>query len=285
MNDRVRAAVVRIEVLKAERPIYTEILEFFKQIIQEKEDYKKSLERTLVPVQINEKLAEVKLKEGFPLIPLDEIKCNYPLMREHFLKLLANVKERVGDAVRDIESTMEAEKDCMKRMIQEALRQEPVSKNSLLTFILNETVNPLIELYASFLRDMVREGMWTRGYCPICGGKPFVGVLRGDEGKRWLLCSVCSSEWPFMRMECPYCGNNDQKKLSYFMAEEEEGFRVEVCDACKSYIKTIDERKAGIEIIPYLENIATLHLDMAARNRGYRNEILLIPGTTEKALG
>ena len=48
--------------------------------------------------------------------------------------------------------------------------------------------------------------------CPFCGEKPVAAVLRpeGDGGKRFLLCSLCFTEWEFRRLLCPNCGEEDK---------------------------------------------------------------------------
>jgi len=70
-------------------------------------------------------------------------------------------------------------------------------------------------------------------------------------------------------VKCPFCGNEEQQTLSYFTVEGDERYRVDVCDVCKHYIKTLDFRNAGEEAILDVEDVATLHLDMLAHEEGY----------------
>jgi FdhE protein len=72
-----------------------------------------------------------------------------------------------------------------------------------------------------------------------------------------------------MRIKCPFCGNEEQKTLAYFTVEEDERYRVEVCDNCKRYIKTVDFRKTNERADLEVEDIATIHLDMLANEEGY----------------
>src|ERR1700722_5387151 len=48
----------------------------------------------------------------------------------------------------------------------------------------------------------------TPSICPFCSAKPVAAVLRGEGagGKRFLLCSTCSTEWAFRRLVCANCG-------------------------------------------------------------------------------
>ena len=52
----------------------------------------------------------------------------------------------------------------------------------------------------------------------------------------------------------------------------EEARRVDLCDACRHYIKTIDCRSLE-EPDPCLEDLATLHLDVVAVQKGYNRTV------------
>ncbi|HEV7517746.1 MAG TPA: formate dehydrogenase accessory protein FdhE, partial [Thermoanaerobaculia bacterium] len=54
----------------------------------------------------------------------------------------------------------------------------------------------------------------TPPLCPLCSGRPQVGVLRplGDGAKRSLVCSLCATEWEYRRIVCPACGEENVDK-------------------------------------------------------------------------
>ncbi len=110
----------------------------------------------------------------------------------------------------------------------------------------------------------------TAFVCPFCKRKPGVGVLRplGDGGQRSLICSFCLGEWEFRRIVCPGCGEEDPAKLPVYQAEQLEHVRVDACDACKNYIKTVDLTKSGLGE-PVVDEIASVPLDFWAHERGY----------------
>ena len=110
----------------------------------------------------------------------------------------------------------------------------------------------------------------TPAACPFCSRKPVVGVLRpeGDGAKRSLICSMCSSEWPFGRIICPGCGEQTVEKLAIYTAEQFEHVRVEACDTCGGYIKTVDLTKNG-RAVPIVDELATIPLNLWAQERGY----------------
>jgi formate dehydrogenase accessory protein FdhE len=107
-------------------------------------------------------------------------------------------------------------------------------------------------------------------FCPLCKRKPVCGVLRplGDGGQRSLVCSFCLAEWEFRRLVCPGCGEEDQAKLAVYSAEELKHVRVEACDSCRIYIKTIDMTKNGLAE-PVVDEIAAVPLDVWAQEHGY----------------
>src|SRR5262249_52225444 len=81
--------------------------------------------------------------------------------------------------------------------------------------------------------------------CPFCSEKPVAAVLRpeGDGAKRYLLCSLCFTEWEFRRLLCPNCGEEDKEKLPVYTAEEFAHVRVEACATCNVYFKPADLTK------------------------------------------
>ena len=103
--------------------------------------------------------------------------------------------------------------------------------------------------------------------------KDAMGKLEKETGKRHLQCQLCRSGWTFKRLECPFCGCDEQKKLRYFYDEDDPAYRVEVCDKCRRYLKTVDLRKKDREISLIAEDLATLHLDVVAEQEGFCREI------------
>jgi len=106
--------------------------------------------------------------------------------------------------------------------------------------------------------------------CPFCKRKPGLGVLRplGDGGQRSLVCSFCLAEWEFRRIVCPGCGEENPAKLPVYTAEELKHVRVEACDSCRSYIKTVDLTKSGLAE-PVVDEMASIPLDLWAQKQGY----------------
>ena len=129
----------------------------------------------------------------------------------------------------------------------------------------------VLQPYAEWSRSHISAQNAARTYvCPYCRRKPVLGVLRplGDGAARSLVCSFCLAEWEFRRLVCPGCGEENDQKLPVFTAGEFDYIRVEGCESCKTYIKTIDLTKDGLAE-PLVDEIAAVPLDLWAKEHGY----------------
>lgn len=106
--------------------------------------------------------------------------------------------------------------------------------------------------------------------CPACGNPPQLSVWRefNHGAKRSLVCSLCSTEWEFLRVFCPYCKEKNKDKLPLFTADEFLQARIEACDSCQSYVKCIDLSRDG-HAVPQVDDLATMAFDLWAHEQGY----------------
>jgi hypothetical protein len=106
--------------------------------------------------------------------------------------------------------------------------------------------------------------------CPFCGGAPALSVRRpeGDGARRLLCCGLCGAEWQVNRIRCPACGEEDPPRLPSFQSEAYPAARIEACDTCMRYVKSIDLSRDG-RLIPEVDELASLGLDLWAREQGY----------------
>ncbi|MGO9947950.1 MAG: formate dehydrogenase accessory protein FdhE [Steroidobacteraceae bacterium] len=129
-----------------------------------------------------------------------------------------------------------------------------------------------LQPYAEYLADHREIAIvhGTPSTCPLCGGKPIVGVLRGqgDGAKKSLICMLCAHEWAFRRIYCPACGEEREPQMAFYSAPEIPHVRVDVCDTCHTYLKSVDLTKTGLAV-PVVDELATLPLDLWARKHGY----------------
>jgi FdhE protein len=129
----------------------------------------------------------------------------------------------------------------------------------------------LLEPYAEHLAARGKIEPDSAGAtCPFCSARPVVGVLRteGEGGKRSLICSLCATEWPYRRIVCPGCGEEQKDQLPVYIAADFDYVRVEACDTCKTYLKSVDLTRNG-RAVPVVDELATVALDIWAEEHGY----------------
>jgi len=133
-----------------------------------------------------------------------------------------------------------------------------------------------LQPYASWLAEsgVNPDRAMTRAdnRCPFCSGRPQLSILvaasDSDGGGRQLLCATCLTVWPFRRVVCVYCGEEDERKTGYFHTPAFDHLRLDACESCKHYLKTVDLTKLGLAV-PLVDEVAGAPLDLWARERGY----------------
>jgi len=276
----------RVKEMIKERPSHKEVLKFYKDVVTEQ--YSALSKIKTVPVEIDKNDAKEKITQGFPLVEKKALILDIPSATRLFkklCKLLSLYKKSTHDTEKITQALRKKEiklPELLKQAESEnneyitALSKKLQVKEDILVFLARNSTKPIYEAYAKELKDYVDQERWWKGYCPICGSEPYIAELKnegGTEGARFLVCSSCNFEWRFNRLKCPFCENQDHEKLRYFYTEKEgRACRVDVCEKCKRYIKTIDTQAVDEEVIPLIEDIGTLHLDILAQKEGYKKE-------------
>jgi len=271
----------RVAAMVKERPSHKEVLVFFKDVLTEQYAIRSKVKS--IPVEIDEEDAKSKMREGFPLVEKSALTLDVPSATRMF-KRLCKILSSNGKAATDVDKISKALRSKKIDLLElfkhvdsdhteyiDTLSKELGVKQETILFLARNSIKPIFEAYAEGLKKYVDQEGWWRGYCPICGSEPFMAELK-EEGARFLVCSACGNEWRFNRLKCPFCENANHEKLRYFYTEKEgKAYRVDVCENCKRYIKTIDTNEVD-EVIPSLEDIGTLHLDILAQKEGYTKE-------------
>jgi transcription elongation factor Elf1 len=254
------------------------LLEFYQKLVQVQATAHKRL--TPPAVTLNSEEIKARLAQGRPLAGFDELNIDWELVREVFSEII--------DVFAVYPSLFGELPDSLKKSGAGRLLTAGVAKawfngvglpsnlfkdigETLLRTIIQATLQPFLAGYARAYQDSLKQTVletWRRAYCPVCGGSPDMAYLEKEVGARWLVCSRCDTEWLFQRLQCPYCGTQQQDSLSFF-ADDSELYRLYVCEKCKGYLKTIDLRKAVGEVLLPLERLMTAEMDRQARERGY----------------
>ena len=134
--------------------------------------------------------------------------------------------------------------------------------------VFQQAMRPVLTRCADAIMARTDLSAWRHHICPLCGGEPDLAVIT-PAAERLLICSRCTARWHFDQISCPYCLNDDRTKITS-LASRDGQYRLSCCDACRRYIKAFDARRASRPVMPSVDGVATLPLDAAAIQRGYR---------------
>lgn len=282
MAKTLRKSLKTIEDYKSANPHYTDLLDIMADILILREEYRQSMKDSIFCVEEN--LITQKMEGGLPLIDFTGKEYDLTRPKEYFNSLISIAEKRMPEVAKNIISIIKNQQFNWEKMIrasfdhseEEADAEKLISGSDaaenldLIDLFAEESLRPELESVAEKYGEIIARSNWTEGYCPICGKEPKIGEIRKEEeGKRYLFCHQCGFKWYFHRIKCPFCGNEEQHSLAYFEVEGEERYRVDVCNKCRRYIKTVELPKSSEEPNLDVEDIATLHLDMIAYDEGY----------------
>ena len=89
-----------------------------------------------------------------------------------------------------------------------------------------------------------------------------------DAAWRSLGCALCGWEWNFNRIQCPSCFEEDPHKLPMFHTEVDPLVRIEACETCRRYVKSIDLTK-DMRPIPAVDDLVSIAMDLWAMEEGW----------------
>jgi len=270
----------RVETLVRLRPSHKELLEFYGAILKEQ---LKAREAGQPEGVLKADAADLREEGQLPLLQGRDVPVDVESAKKLFRSLCRVAKrenQTLQEGIEKIQKATRRRRIDIDRFLAEMNLPDPpyaqeVSSSlglnrDILIFLGRASIQPFVEKTAAFLGEGADLKGWSKSICPICGSLPVLSELTGDEGRRMLICSFCGYRWKGLRMVCAFCGTEDQGAHRYLFIEGDEGVRIDVCDKCKKYIKTIDTRETGHSTFPLLEYIGTLHLDILAQEKGYQ---------------
>jgi FdhE protein len=217
--------------------------------------------------------------QGKPVLTLDYLGLDWSLLEELFR---AAVRILIGESAGGEENSqrlnqLAANTPLLRQVARDYYNDIPLSATAtehcidtpLMEACISAALAPFLAAQSEALSELVAQELWRRKSCPICGGAADFAFLEKDLGARWLMCSRCSMEWLFQRIQCPYCGTQKHESLAY-RTNSQGLYQLYTCEDCRCYIKAIDLRKAGSNVLLPLERILTVDLDRQAREANYR---------------
>lgn len=281
MDKTLQKTKKNIERLKKRNPAYKELLDFYSRIIEQMSSNNPSL--NVKPAPVKKEVMKIQVAEGFPLLNKEDFILDLPSSSELFAAICIIAKDattKMKKNIQKIDTAVKAGKLNREKLLEKHSDPAYLDKiakkfkldRNILNFLIHMSIKPSLIANADKMKEQVDLKNWLRGYCPVCGSLPLISELKG-EGQRYWLCSFCGFNWPGERLKCPYCENTDHEKLHFLYAEGQEAYRVDLCDKCKQYIKTVDSRKLDYEPDLNLEDIVTIHLDIIASGKGYKKPV------------
>ena len=134
--------------------------------------------------------------------------------------------------------------------------------------VLIQAMRPILTRAAEAIMARTDLSQWNSGACPLCGGEPDFAVIT-PAADRMLICSRCSARWRFHQFTCPFCMNQDRSRITSFASRDGQ-YRLYACEVCERYIKAYDARRASRPVMPVVDSVATIPLDAAAMQKGYK---------------
>lgn len=136
--------------------------------------------------------------------------------------------------------------------------------------------------------------------CPVCGGLPQLAYIAAPPesltaGPRSLVCARCATGWPYPRLTCASCGEQDTGRLMILAEDgteerrlsgstvrglrgpsESDGtprprfphMRIDACMTCSRYLVSIDVGRDP-QAVPLVDELAAIPLDLHAVERGF----------------
>ena len=263
-NVNYNSRILRAETLASRYEFAKEVLDFYARI-------------AAFQKQLSEKLP--KLWGRHPVAPAETPirgSLNLAILTHPFEQFLDVIETYgpgplAGHAHECSQSSEATWAEMLERFWQSGM-QQPVDGDSadpLGEFLARAFLQPYAEFIVAAMLPPVLPMAVCR--CPRCNSLPLLGVLRpeGDGGKRFLQCSFCSQEWEFRRIFCAHCGEDAEQKLPVYMAEQFRHIRVECCDTCKHFLRTVDLTTDG-NAVPLVDDLAAIPLSLWADENGYK---------------
>jgi formate dehydrogenase maturation protein FdhE len=253
--DLASAAKLQIELLQLQRRVQSRV--------------------ALPSIKLDAAYLKDLLANGGPILQFEHIAVDWSDMR-FLLRSIASVM-RTHDALEEADSRRAEmlSRDSVRlasvaRIWYESARSggPSLGEEAGLENVILQAMRPFLTRAADAIMARSDFAGWTRGTCPLCGGEPDLAVIT-PAADRLLICGRCAARWRFAQLTCPFCLNADRRRITSFASRDGQ-YRLYACDVCQRYLKAYDARHATRPVMPAVDSVATLPLDAAAIQRGYK---------------
>lgn len=252
--------VERLQALAQKSP-FSDYLNFCLQIAQQQANLVKQQ-----PVELHQ---SIPLNNDNPPLSLKNLPLS-DVWQKYLNQLLQAISDTTPQITLVIESLL---KNSAEQLQQKALyllngELNKVEGNESI-FIWSALSLYYCQLASQIKGKAVAENTDNSWLCPVCNSMPVASVIQigGNNGLRYLHCSLCESEWYVPRVKCTSC--DDLQHIEYFSLDNTlAAIKTECCHTCQSYLKIFDQDKdPHLEVIA--DDIASLILDIKTEEEGF----------------
>ena len=283
--SRLASAAARWDAMRAGRPDLSPAVALQTELIGLVVDLAETVERDRPPrLSLPPKYLAAKLERGVPVLSGEPIPMPTTTLTPTLLKLCeALSRGGAGEAADHIhfliaEGRLEAGSLFSASLArdQHSIRTGATHRGvapDLLWLVAELAVSPYVHalqrsLFASTDATLAAAlAAWDRGYCPACGSWPALAEVAASH--RVLRCSFCAAAWEMNRYACVYCGEDGETFVTAAPNEERVDRRLELCNACGGYLKTVDVPELSPFPLLAIADMETMELDLAAMERGF----------------
>lgn len=267
---------MEIERLKKEKPVYKDVLCFYQNLLRL---FKAVKEKIKPSFHISEENLKKRLDNGLPVFQWDMTSYSEDDLKKCLRIVMELLPENRADKSGGILSSIENGKLKINEMLKEftsknlkyfeemtQFDKETVKLLEIFSYIL---LKPVMEEELLHFQKKLENIKWNEAFCPFCGFLPSLAVIAGEEGHKFLDCSLCGHMWGFPRLLCISC---KKEVKEYFYNPDDESCKVELCGECKNYTKVFDERNSAPLYPSLVKDLITLHMDVIAKEKGFSKE-------------
>ncbi|MCK5680407.1 hypothetical protein KAI46_06300, partial [bacterium] len=183
-----------------EFPLYLDFIETLQKIHCLREDYNSVRQDTIFSLKQTDAIQ--KLKEGQPLISLQEDLLDSQAPERYFLELLSITEKEHPEATACCRNTVTTDENAYRDLISELFARQscPTQKERLrilnidenadsldfIPLLLHESLKPFFSQLSKNLQEVITNSGWSQGICPVCSRPADLSLIREEEGKRSL---------------------------------------------------------------------------------------------------
>jgi len=233
------------------------------------------------PVGITAEEARERLERGVPLLRGSLPALDIPAARDLAIRLARRLEERGIAHAASVREALESDRVDLPALFSLIFHGDGASLASialdlgpdslLLLTVARNALKPALVAWRQQLTPLVGNGSgWDGGDCFVCGAPAALGELQGNDQSKHLRCGLCGADWPYSRIRCARCSNEDHAALGILYRDPvRDHARVELCERCRGYLKVIVTFEPTPPDMLPVEDLATLYLDGIALRNGY----------------